>query len=90
MLDCVETSAVWKLSEFGMLSVDPRAARKAGREKSCNNQHSAKDLSHGALLSRPALPAIASSGELVRGLEDSSPSTFSIEIGNERNRVPVA
>jgi hypothetical protein len=27
-------------------------------------------------------------GELV--LEDSSPSTFSIEIGNERNRMPVA
>ena len=41
-LDCVETSAVWKLSEFGMLSIDPRAARKAGREKNCNNQHLVK------------------------------------------------
>src|SRR6266851_1289076 len=45
-LDCVETSAVWKLSEFGMLSVDPRATRKAGREKNCNSQHSAKLPSH--------------------------------------------
>src|SRR6185436_10714624 len=30
-LDFVETSALWKLSEFGMHSVDPRAARQAGR-----------------------------------------------------------
>ena len=29
-----------------MHSVDPRAARQAGREKSCNNQHSAKFPSH--------------------------------------------
>jgi hypothetical protein len=45
-LDGVETSAVGKLSEFGMLSVDPRATRKAGREKTCNNQHSVNVLSH--------------------------------------------
>ena len=43
--------------------------------------------------SRLALPisrAIASRGERVRALEDLCPSTFSIEIGNERTRVPVA
>src|SRR5258706_11705440 len=45
-LDCVETSAIWTFAEFGMLSIDPRAARKAGREKSCNSQHSAKLPSH--------------------------------------------
>ena len=37
----------------------------------------------------PAVPAIAASGEPVRLLADSCPSTFSIEIGNERTRVPV-
>ena len=45
-LDYVETSAVWKLSEFGMLSIDPRATRNAGRKKNCNSQHSAKLPSH--------------------------------------------
>jgi hypothetical protein len=43
--------------------------------------------------SRLALPisrAIASSGELMRRLADSCPNTFSIEIGNERTRAPVA
>ena len=38
----------------------------------------------------PYAPAIAATGELLRRLEDSCPSTFSIEIGNERTRVPVA
>ena len=46
-----------------------------------------QDGANGAL---PIVRAIAASGELVRGLEDSCPSTFSIEIGNERTRVPVA
>jgi hypothetical protein len=41
-------------------------------------------------LAPPVVPAITSSYELVRRLEDSRPSTFSIEIGNERTRVPRA
>ena len=36
------------------------------------------------------VPAIAATGELVRGLDAPFPSTFSIEIGSERTRVPVA
>jgi hypothetical protein len=41
-------------------------------------------------LALAVVAGIASSDEPVRGLADSCPSIFSIEIGNDRIRVPVA
>ena len=47
-------------------------------------------LRHPHGLALPIVRAIAATGELVCGLEVSCLSSFSIEIGNERTRVPVA
>jgi hypothetical protein len=41
-------------------------------------------------LALAVVAGIVSSDEPVRGLADSCPSIFSIEIGNDRSRVPVA